>query len=57
MTKKGKEKRQEKEQYLYNKDTQDGFFPQSVSETAKGFKKKEQAESPRFSKHYLEDDG
>lgn len=31
----------EKEDFLYNKDTQDGFFPQSVSETAKGFKKKD----------------
>ncbi|XOV80811.1 MAG: isopenicillin N synthase family dioxygenase [Aestuariibacter sp.] len=31
----------EKENYLYNKDTQDGFFPASVSEVAKGFKKKD----------------
>ncbi|MDH2431354.1 2OG-Fe(II) oxygenase family protein [Pokkaliibacter sp. MBI-7] len=27
----------EKNQYLYHKGTQDGFFPASVSETAKGF--------------------
>lgn len=27
--------------FEYNKDTQDGFFPQSVSEIAKGFKKKD----------------
>jgi isopenicillin N synthase-like dioxygenase len=32
---------QEKHAYLYNKDKQDGFFPQSVSEVAKGFKKKD----------------
>ena len=31
----------EKQTYLYNKDKQDGFFPQSVSEVAKGFKKKD----------------
>ena len=31
----------EKTQYTYNKGTQDGFFPQSVSEVAKGFKKKD----------------
>lgn len=31
----------EKEQFAYNKGTQDGFFPQSVSEIAKGFKKKD----------------
>lgn len=31
----------EKENYLFNKDTQDGFFPASVSEVAKGFKKKD----------------
>ncbi|MFT5298992.1 MAG: isopenicillin N synthase-like dioxygenase, partial [Colwellia sp.] len=30
-----------KHQYLYNKGTQDGYFPQSVSEVAKGFKKKD----------------
>ncbi len=32
---------EEKHTYLYNKDKQDGFFPQSVSEVAKGFKKKD----------------
>lgn len=32
---------EEKNQFLYNKDKQDGFFPQSVSEVAKGFKKKD----------------
>ncbi|MCV2884748.1 isopenicillin N synthase family oxygenase [Aestuariibacter sp. AA17] len=31
----------EKQDYLYNKGTQDGFFPQSVSETAKGHKEKD----------------
>jgi len=31
----------EKEDFIYNKGTQDGFFPQSVSEIAKGFKKKD----------------
>jgi isopenicillin N synthase-like dioxygenase len=31
----------EKQQFLFDKETQDGFFPQSVSETAKGFKKKD----------------
>nr|WP_136250401.1 2OG-Fe(II) oxygenase family protein [Ningiella ruwaisensis] len=31
----------EKEDYLYNKGTQDGFFPKRVSEVAKGFKKKD----------------
>ncbi|GLR71152.1 2OG-Fe(II) oxygenase family protein [Agaribacter marinus] len=30
-----------KDSYLYNKGTQDGFFPQTVSEVAKGFKKKD----------------
>lgn len=30
-----------KHEYLYNKDKQDGFFPQSVSEIAKGFVKKD----------------
>ena len=39
---------EDKEQYLYNKDTQDGFFPQSVSETAKGFKKKDIKEYYHF---------
>lgn len=32
---------EEKHQYLFDKETQDGFFPTSVSETAKGFKKKD----------------
>lgn len=32
---------EEKHAYEYNKKTQDGFFPQSVSEVAKGFKKKD----------------
>ena len=31
---------EEKNDYLYNKGKQDGFFPQSVSEVAKGFTKK-----------------
>jgi isopenicillin N synthase-like dioxygenase len=31
----------EKVDFTYNKGTQDGFFPQSVSEVAKGFKKKD----------------
>jgi isopenicillin N synthase-like dioxygenase len=31
----------EKDSFLYKKGTQDGFFPQSVSEIAKGFKKKD----------------
>jgi isopenicillin N synthase-like dioxygenase len=31
----------EKASFTYNKGTQDGFFPQSVSEVAKGFKKKD----------------
>jgi len=31
----------EKNQYIYNKGPQDGFFPQSVSEIAKGFTKKD----------------
>lgn len=31
----------QKEDFMYNKDTQDGFFPASVSEVAKGFKKKD----------------
>lgn len=31
----------EKADYIYNKKTQDGFFPQSVSEVAKGFTKKD----------------
>jgi len=32
---------EEKHSFLYNKDKQDGYFPQSVSEVAKGFKKKD----------------
>ena len=32
---------EEKHQFLYNKGKQDGYFPQSVSEIAKGFKKKD----------------
>ncbi|GGO64266.1 isopenicillin N synthase family dioxygenase [Bowmanella pacifica] len=32
---------QEKQQYLFDKDTQDGYFPPSVSETAKGHKVKD----------------
>lgn len=32
---------EQKHNFLYNKDTQDGFFPASVSEVAKGFKKKD----------------
>jgi isopenicillin N synthase-like dioxygenase len=32
---------EEKHSFLYNKNKQDGFFPQSVSEVAKGFKKKD----------------
>lgn len=31
----------EKESYLFNRETQDGFFPQRVSETAKGFSVKD----------------
>ncbi|MEP1553369.1 MAG: 2OG-Fe(II) oxygenase family protein [Paraglaciecola sp.] len=31
----------EKNDFLYNRETHDGFFPTSVSETAKGFKKKD----------------
>lgn len=32
---------EEKHQYLYNKGTQDGFFPSEISETAKGFTAKD----------------
>ncbi|MCW8092623.1 isopenicillin N synthase family dioxygenase [Alteromonas sp. ASW11-130] len=32
---------EEKHQYLYNKHKQDGFFPTTVSEVAKGFKQKD----------------
>jgi len=38
----------EKEQYTFNKETQDGFFPSSVSEVAKGFKKKDIKEYYHF---------
>lgn len=31
----------QKANFTYNKDTQDGFFPSTVSEVAKGFKKKD----------------
>lgn len=31
----------EKNEFLYNKDSQDGFFPSTVSEVAKGFTKKD----------------
>ncbi|MGB2426913.1 MAG: isopenicillin N synthase family dioxygenase [Alteromonas sp.] len=31
----------EKNNFIFNKDTQDGFFPSTVSEVAKGFKKKD----------------
>jgi len=39
---------EEKHKYLYNKGTQDGFFPQSVSEVAKGFTKKDIKEYYHF---------
>lgn len=32
---------EEKQTFLYKKETQDGFFPAAVSEVAKGFKKKD----------------
>jgi len=32
---------EQKHQYLYNKGTQDGFFPSEISETAKGFTAKD----------------
>ncbi|MCC2605051.1 2OG-Fe(II) oxygenase family protein [Planctobacterium marinum] len=32
---------EQKNDFVYNKDTQDGFFPASVSEVAKGFKAKD----------------
>lgn len=32
---------EEKHDFLYNKGSQDGFFPQSISEVAKGFKEKD----------------
>ncbi|GAA0859947.1 2OG-Fe(II) oxygenase family protein [Aliiglaciecola litoralis] len=31
----------EKDNYVFDRETQDGFFPTTVSETAKGFKKKD----------------
>ena len=39
---------EEKNDYLYNKGKQDGFFPQSVSEVAKGFTKKDIKEYYHF---------
>lgn len=39
---------EDKNNYVYNKGTQDGFFPQSVSEVAKGFKKKDIKEYYHF---------
>lgn len=39
---------EEKHKYVYNKGTQDGFFPQSVSETAKGNTKKDIKEYYHF---------
>ncbi len=39
---------EEKNNYVYNKGTQDGFFPQSVSEVAKGFTKKDIKEYYHF---------
>lgn len=39
---------EEKNNYVFNKETQDGFFPTSVSETAKGFKKKDIKEYYHF---------
>lgn len=39
---------EEKNQFTFNKDTQDGFFPSSVSEVAKGFKKKDIKEYYHF---------
>lgn len=38
----------EKDSFLFERDTQDGFFPISVSETAKGFKKKDIKEYYHF---------
>ena len=32
---------EEKNQFIFNKDTHDGFFSTEISETAKGFKKKD----------------
>lgn len=39
---------EEKQGFLFDRDTQDGFFPISVSETAKGFKKKDIKEYYHF---------
>ncbi|OFC70773.1 isopenicillin N synthase family dioxygenase [Alteromonas confluentis] len=39
---------EDKNNYVYNKGTQDGFFPQSVSEVAKGFTKKDIKEYYHF---------
>lgn len=39
---------EEKDHFLFERDTQDGFFPISVSETAKGFKKKDIKEYYHF---------
>lgn len=39
---------EEKQDYLYNKGTQDGFFPTTVSEVAKGFTKKDIKEYYHF---------
>lgn len=38
----------DKQDYLFDRETQDGFFPTSVSETAKGFKKKDIKEYYHF---------
>lgn len=38
----------DKEDFLFDRETQDGFFPISVSETAKGFKKKDIKEYYHF---------
>lgn len=39
---------EQKNEFLYNKETQDGFFPASVSEVAKGFTKKDIKEYYHF---------
>lgn len=39
---------EDKQSYLFDRKTQDGFFPTSVSETAKGFKKKDIKEYYHF---------
>lgn len=38
----------EKNEFLFDRETQDGFFPTTVSETAKGFKKKDIKEYYHF---------